>query len=132
MSKATVLASLLVIGYLVFEAYAITRAGYRTEPLYILDRYVSANHATARCGDPPAAQREKFMRNLAVVRRDAAGDLAEAHPQAGAGQVAAMLDERVAAVEREIDELVAELGCDASEVRSLLLLHRARARLKLR
>lgn len=132
MKASTLFATIVVVGYIGFEIYALQRAGYRTEPAYILNEFVGAERATSRCGDPDADVERDFTRNMGAVKRSAARDYAEKNPGASSGDVDRYIADSVRQRVSEVDASVDTAGCDAPEVRRLVMLYEKRARLNLR
>jgi len=125
-------AGLVVSGYLGFEIYTLKRLGYRTEPLFIYDRFLESRYGAQACGDLDPERLKKFERNLAAVERRALRDLGEADAQAGEQEITAKLASRRAGVEAETAALIAREGCDSIEAFKLKKSFENRARLNLR
>jgi hypothetical protein len=132
MDKATFAALFFVLLYAGWEVHGLYSSRHLMEPLYIYDQFVGADRAVERCGGAEAGEREKFLRNLDSVTRDAGEDLAEKHPEEDAGAIEARLAELRQEREAEVDALIEAQGCDGKEVWTLLRLHKMRARLNLR
>ena len=132
MNKGGILFLLLAAGYVGFELYILQQTGYRTEPLFIFDKFVTADQAAARCPGPDAGQRERFARNLQSVRRRAMREVAETNPQWAPPKVERTIAERAAQKRGEVDAMVDARGCDDSAVWELLKGFENRARLNLR
>ena len=81
MNRGVVFAVILLVGYVGFEMYAVSRVGYRLEPLYIFERFVEADRAVSACGAPPAEMRDRFARNRRSVRSRAEQELLDAKPE---------------------------------------------------
>ena len=126
-----ILAVVFVAGYIGLELYFVQKLGYRMEPLYIHNEFVSANHAVERCGSPAAEERERFLRNFSIVADRASEALEQESPETSAQGIALALTQRRAEREREIDALIEAKGCEDMELWRLVKLHEARARLNL-
>ncbi len=131
MKAGPALAILVLAAYIGFEIYALHRAGPRMEPAAILERFTSAQQATARCGEPAATVRADFERNYGHVRRNALEDAAEAAPDEPDATVTARIDAQIRAAQTSTDELIDAKGCEDMEVWRLLQLYEKRARLNL-
>ena len=131
MNKGVIFAVVLLIAYVGFETYAVSRVGYRMEPLYIFERFVEADRAVSVCGEPPAAMREKFARNRRSVRWRAEQELLEQNPGEAGDKIEGLLAERVLSIESGVDKLIAERGCDDLEIFKLSKGYENRARLNL-
>ncbi len=131
MRLGPVLAVVFVAGYIGLELYFVQKLGYRMEPLYIHNEFVSANYAVERCASRAAEERERFLRNFSVVASRAGEALAQESPEKSAQDIALALAQRRAAREREIDALIEAKGCDDMDLWRLVKLHEARARLNL-
>jgi hypothetical protein len=131
-NAGAIIAGAVVIGYLGFEIYSLKRLGYRTEPLFIYDRFVEARYGALACGDIDESRLAKFDQNLSSVERRALRDLREVNAQAGERQIAAMLASRRADVEADTAALIAREGCDSIEAFKLNKSFENRARLNLR
>jgi hypothetical protein len=118
---------ILIGGYLAFEAHLMHKAAYRLEPLYLYDQFVIAGEAVARCGDPPAAELDQFIRNLQATERRTLAALRESRPDTPDDALAAELAERRAGREAETAAEIERLGCDAPETRAMLKRYEIRA-----
>jgi len=125
------LAVVFVAGYIGLELYFVQKLGYRMEPLYIHNEFVSANYAVQRCGGPAADERERFLRNFSIVTRRANEALEQESPEKSAQDIALALAQRRAEREREIDALIEAKGCEERGLWGLVKLHEAGARLNL-
>jgi hypothetical protein len=121
---------LIVVGYVVFEGYALTKISYRAEPLYIFDQFLSANHAVRTCGAPEEAQLQQFERNLRSVTNRAAKELRELHPDTSAEEIEQMISARDEERRREVDAIVRAGGCSDPQMKTLLKRFEIRARLR--
>jgi len=70
----------LLIGYIAFEAYAVHRASYRTEPAYIHNMLIEARAAVEACDDGSTRDVEGFDRILRRVTAKYRGELLEKSP----------------------------------------------------
>lgn len=132
MNLRSILAILVVVGYVGFEVNALRMVRYRFEPLYTLDRFASMHHATVRCGDPEPDVRERFRLNFAAVRTRAEREIAADPEQPSPEEVQRLLTERIRAREREIDALIESEGCEGPEMWRQLKRYEQRARLNVR
>ncbi|MEE4330570.1 MAG: hypothetical protein V2J10_06860 [Wenzhouxiangella sp.] len=131
MNQGTILAIIVVVAYLAFEVFAISKVSYRTEPLYIFGRFVAVDRAMALCGAPDSQMRSRFSRNRASVRQRAERELVEGNPGESREVIDRLLAERIQQHESEVDALVEALGCDDIEIFKLKRGYENRARLNL-
>ncbi len=131
MKAGPILAVIFVAGYIGLEIYFVQKLGYRMEPLYIHNEFVSANYAVERCGSPAGEERERFLRNFSIVTSRASKALEEESPDKSAADIALALAERRTEREREIDALIDAKGCKDMDLWRLVKLHEIRARLNL-
>ena len=131
MKPGTLLFILILFGYFAFEAWAVSRVGYRMEPLYIFERFVAADLAMARCGQPDSAMQSDFVRNRASVRQRAERELLKQHPAETPETIDRQLSEVIQSQETEVGALIDELGCDDIEIFKLTKGYENRARLNL-
>ncbi len=132
MSIPSVLAIVVVIGYLVFEVSILHKQRYRMEPLFVHNEFVTANHATQRCGEPDEAERQQFLLNFKVVQRNALADLMEKTPETATVEASAELARLRTERESEVDTFIDSNGCDDKQVWRWVKLHDVRANLSLR
>lgn len=116
MKKEALVGILVVAGYVGLEGYAASRAAHRMEPLFIFDQFIRADRAVEVCGGHDETTRERFARNLEVVRRNAERDLADAHPKADPGDAEAMAKARANEKRAEVDAEIDAEGCDGKAV----------------
>ena len=131
MKPGTILFVLVVIGYFAFEMYAVSKVGYRMEPLYIFERFVAVDRAMTRCGQPDAAMKADFNRNRASVQQRAKRELFEQSPEETQEDINRLLTETIQREEEEVDDLIDELGCDDIELFKLMNGYENRAHLNL-
>jgi hypothetical protein len=131
-SLGAIAAIVIVVGYVGLELSTLHTQRYRTEPLFIFDEFVTADHAAQRCGEPDAEERERFQSNFQVVRRKALAELQEAKPQATAAELTSRLDSLAAERTGEVDAFIDSNGCEHTDVWRWVKLHEVRARLNLR
>ena len=120
MSKGPLIAVLVVLGYIGFEAYSVHRVGYRMEAPYIFDQFVSAYRAASVCRTPEAEQQQKFLRNLSSVTKRAEKAWAKTQTGASPDAVERTAATRRKAAEEEVDALIETRGCEDMEVWKLL------------
>ena len=120
MNKGTILAIIVLAGYIGFEVYAINKVSYRMEGLYIFDQYVSAQRAFSVCNKPEGKKYEKFLRNLAAVRRRALKELAEEQPEVSADEIQHLAALRETENQNKVDTIINAKGCEDKEVWTLL------------
>lgn len=132
MKPGALIAGVVVVGYIAFEVYALYHNRDRADPVNIYDQFITARHAVARCGDPPADQLDRFSENLHAVTIRATRTLKERNPQASSDEI----DDMVAAISeqraQEIDALVAAQGCSAPQIKTNLKRFEIKARLRAR
>jgi len=114
-SAAAVLAGLIVVGYIGFELYTLKHLSYRTEPLFIYERFIKDRHGAVACGDVDPGQLARFDRNLASIERRARRDLAETEGLSKDEAIDAALAGRRSDAEAEAAALIAPEGCDGIE-----------------
>jgi hypothetical protein len=131
MNKGVVLAVILLVGYAGFETFAVSRVGYRMEPMYIFERFVAVDRAMRVCGEPPAEMRNRFDRNRASVRRRAEEELEDENPGEASATIDRLLAQRISDTEAGVDALIAERGCGDIEIFKLTKGYENRARLNL-
>lgn len=132
MKISSILAILVVLIYAGLEISTLHTQRYRTEPLFIHGQFVSADHATERCGEPEAEERARFRSNFRAVQRNALEDLQEDSPDATEESLRRRLDELAATRVMELDALIDSNGCSDPEVRRFVKLHEVRSRLNLK
>lgn len=132
MNVRVVLATLFVVGYVGFELFAIQKTKYRTEPDFIFNEFIGIQRASERCGDPDDDVKRRFARNLASVRRGAREDYIEQQPDRSEADADDFIDALIGEREREVDQLIDDQGCEAADVRRLVILYERRANLNLR
>jgi len=132
MNLRAALAALFVLGYLGFEIYAIQKTGYRTEPDYIFSQFVGAKAASERCGEPSDEVSRRFSRNFAAVERGAREDFVEQQANETAASTSDYINELIGEREREVEQMIDSQGCEAADVRRLVVLYERRANLNLR
>ena len=128
---AGILATIIVAGYLGFELYGLHRARERMEPVAVFTQYSGLRHAVTLCDETPA-DRSDFERNFDAVTRLATADLLEKNPDRSEADVAIELESKRETRESEVEDVIAQQGCDSKEAFRLLKLYEARSRLKLR
>lgn len=131
MNQGTILAIIVLIAYLAFEVFAISRVSYRTEPLYIFGQFVAVDRAMALCGEPDSQMRSRFTRNRASVRQRAERELVDRNPDESPDTIDRLLAETIQKHEAEVDALVEELGCNDIELFKLKRGYENRAGLNL-
>ncbi|MEM1080376.1 MAG: hypothetical protein AAGH65_02230 [Pseudomonadota bacterium] len=131
MNAGTVLFLLIVVAYLGFEVWAVSKVGYRMEPVYIFERFVAVDRAMTRCGQPDAAMKTDFDRNRASVRQRAERELAEQGGDTNPAMIHQTLTDALRAQEAEVDALIDAVGCDDIELFKLMKGYENRARLNL-
>jgi hypothetical protein len=131
MDKSGFLVAFFVLGYLAFEIYGVHSSRHLMQPGYIYDKYTAAQHAVERCGLPEGANQAQFANNIAVMRRKARAELAQADPAAAAGAIDAELERRAAAKRAEVDALIEEQGCKGKALWTLAKNYEQNARLRL-
>ena len=132
MNIGTIIAVVVVIGYIAFEVSTLYQLRHRMEPLYVFDEFVTADRATAKCGAPGPEERDDFLRNFAVVERNALADLAETSPNDSTEAHSAMLEQLRNDRIQEVDLFIEENGCQDQMAWRWVKLHEVRARLNLR
>ncbi len=132
MSLGAIAAVVIVLGYVGLELSTLHTQRYRTEPLFIFNEFVTADQATARCGDPGEEERHRFQSNFQAVKRKALVELQETQPQAATAELVRQLD--ALATERigEVNQFIDNNGCEHTDVWRWVKLHEVRARLNLR
>ena len=131
MKPGTFLIILILLAYFGFEIFAISRVSYRMEPMYIFERFVAADRAMTRCGQPGSAMRSNFARNRASVRQRAKRELLKQNPAETAETIDRQLSEVIQSQETEVNALIDKLGCDDIEIFKLIKGYENRARLNL-
>ena len=131
MKAGPILAIIILLGYVGFELYTLSRLGYRMEPLYIFERFAAVEHAMERCGEADADLQNRFTRNRATVQSRARRELVEQNPEQSPEMIDRLMAEIIQSQEAEVDALIAELGCDDIEIFKLTRGYENRARLNL-
>lgn len=131
MRAGALLALIVVVAFLGFELYTLTRLSYRTEPLYIYDQWLRADAAFERCGSGDHSERKAFLRNLSAVRRRAADALADELPGDDDAARDLRLEQRAAQQRQAVLNVVTAGGCGDKQVWRWLKTHEQRARLNL-
>jgi len=121
----------IVVGYFAFEIYAVSKVSYRTEPVYIFERFVAVDRAMNRCGQSGNDTKVDFDRNLAAVQRRAELELLEQNPSKSVNDIQAFLTQTERQQQAEVDTLIDELGCDDIELFKLVRGYANRARLNI-
>lgn len=130
--KSTALPFLLFVGgYLAFEIYGVHSSKHLMEPMRIYGQYVAAQRAASHCGTGDAQTRERFSHNLAVMRRRASQQLAEAEPDLTERDIDTRLDALAATREAEVEALIDGGDCGRGELFALSKTFEQRARLGL-
>lgn len=128
MHPGAIAALLLALSFTLFEIYTVKRSGYRMQPTYILDKYVASMHGTELCGEPTTRQRETFDKKYVGVRRRTAKSVQTEHPDYNPQQVEAAVVALEAAAKDNAAAMVQAGGCQAKDVRRLLLSFEMRTR----
>lgn len=132
MKATTVLLLAIVLAYLAFEVHVVSRNAYRTEPAFIFGEFITASRAVSRCGPLKPVDEERFEANYRYAKWRAASALAEASSAEPAVAVEARLRAQESEGRRQVDEQVAELGCEDIELFKLRKRYENLARLRLR
>ena len=120
MTKGSILAIVVVAGYIGFELFTFHKARYRMEAPYVFNQFVAAHRAYTSCKTPEGQQYNRFVRNMGIVQQRAVGKLSEQHPQASTDDIEQLVKVRTDEQYQIVDTLVSDSGCSDIEVWKLL------------
>ncbi len=120
MKSGTALAALAVIGYIGFEAYAVHKASYRTEPAYLHNMLVQAKSVVQACGSVEGRDLAGFDRTLARVTQKFKLEIAEQNPGKDNRAIDQTIAGKAADSQSAVMDTVARLGCEDLEIRKHL------------
>ena len=118
MKSGPVLAVLVVIGYVGFEAYAVYKVSYRTEPTYLHNMLVKAKTVVQACAADTDRDVEGFERTLARVTQKFKLEIAAQSPHGDGNAIDEAIATKAAASQRAAEVEVAKLGCEHLEIRN--------------
>ena len=113
MKSGTPIFILIVIAYVGFEVWAVSKSSYRLERDFIYGQHVGAAYAVSVCSIDKSENGARFERNVAYAKQRARDPLLETSSE---DEVAAALAKVEADARAEVDAIVAEKGCDDIEV----------------
>lgn len=128
MKIGTIVAFLLVAGYLAVEFTAMVRARPRMEPDAIYGTMIEARTAVERCGDPSAEQVAGFEAELERMRGRVRTKFSDAPAAPDSTSVEASIAALTRRVRHETEAMIDAEGCDSFAARRLLQRHRMHAR----
>ncbi|MFK7966262.1 MAG: hypothetical protein AB8C46_20045 [Burkholderiaceae bacterium] len=118
MKSGTTLAVLFVIGYVGFEAYAVHKVSYRTEPTYLHNMLIQAKTVVQSCAADTNRDVEGFERSLARVTQKFKLEIAEQSPSRDSSEIDQVIASKAAASQSAAEDEVARLGCKHIEIRN--------------
>lgn len=116
MKSGTVIALVVLTGYIGFEAYAVRKARYRTEPAYIYNMLVEAKAAAELCdtGDPELLG--KFDKTLLRVTQQYRDDLADKNSSLDAASIDKKISDQNIAASSKLKRFHELNGCSHKEM----------------
>ena len=132
MKAGTALLLAIVLAYLAFEVHVVSRNAYRTEPAFIFDEFIAASQAVRRCGPLKPVDASRFEANYRYAAWRAASAVTDDAPADAPAAAERRRAAREAEVRQRVDGLVADLGCEHTELFRLRKRYENLARLNLR
>lgn len=127
-NKGTILAVLLVLGYVGLEGYAVKKVSYRTKPDYIHDVLIQAKTVTEACNSDRLEYRDRFEKTLTRVVNSYRSMLADANPKATDSDISQQLADRTVQSVTEAESELSGMDCNHQTMKDHFQRYRLYAR----
>ncbi len=97
----------------------------------IMGQFVQVSYASSRCAKPDQEKLANFLKNFNIVYTRGTEELKKRNPTKSEHQVLQGLKQSVAAVEKAIDEVIRDKGCNDPRIQDLVQRFDMQANLKL-
>lgn len=124
MNTGTILAVMVVVAYLGFEAVAAYKASHRMEPAYIHNLLVETHNAVEICNSDVSALRERFERTLSRATNAFERSLLDITPNAKPEEIVSQIIEQRSQAQSRVTQSLAEAGCDSRQMKDHLIRYR--------
>ncbi len=111
MNIGTILAIVVLAGYVGLEAFTIRSASERMKPAYIHPLLIEAKTASDICYSSALVLEERFNKTLQRTSNSHREAMSEAAPTLSAGDIDQQLAQLIAASEKKVTEEVTAKGC---------------------
>ncbi|MFK8080812.1 MAG: hypothetical protein AB8B97_11055 [Granulosicoccus sp.] len=128
MKSGTLIAIIILSGYVALEAYTIRKASQRMEPAYIHNLLVEAKAATELCNSTALELESRFARTLQRATDSYAKDLLENNSDLSAKAVEEQIEQQTVAARLTATEAVNTDGCSHPDSKAQFQRYRIYAR----
>ncbi|MFK7994116.1 MAG: hypothetical protein AB8B87_08250 [Granulosicoccus sp.] len=111
MKSGTLIAVLILTGYVALEAYTIRKASHRMEPAYIHNMLIEAKVATELCKAKALELKPRFDKTLHRVTESYQTELRANDPDLTDNELSQQLALQVAAANERVTQAVNAAGC---------------------
>ena len=118
MSRGSLIAVVVVLAYVGFEAYAVHKVSYRMEPAYIHNMLIEARQAMRLCRDGGGELEDRFDSTLSRVSQQYREQIAEERPKLDSAGIERVVSARTRAASDAIDALQSAKGCTHQEMKN--------------
>ena len=118
MKKGTIIATVILAGYVGLETYTIRQASDRMEPAYIHNLLIEAMAASQICQSSALELEERFTRTLQRTTSSYQVELSKAVPQSTEAAIEQQLTQRVASSKSKVAEEVNTKGCSHPDIKA--------------
>jgi len=121
-----------LIAFFAAAISSITVAQQKLDIVQIMEQFIQASYAASRCIKPDQETLSRFFFNFNIVSVRAGEELKKRNPGQSDQQIVEGLKQLTGAVEKAIDSVIREKGCDDPRIQDLLKRFEIQANLKLR
>ena len=118
MKSGTLIAVVVLGGYIGLEAFTIRQASYRTEPDYIYQLLIEAEAAALLCNHSVLELQPRFKRTLARVTDSYMQKLTEDRGETSQEELSRLLEQQSLSARQSLEKTVAEKGCSDPELKA--------------
>ena len=118
MKSGTLIAVVVLGGYIGLEAFTIRQASYRTEPDYIYQLLIEAEAAALLCNHSVLELQPRFERTLARVTDRYMQKLNENRSETSLEELSGQLEQQSLVARQSLEKTVAEKGCSDPELKA--------------
>ena len=118
MKSGTLIAVVVLGGYIGLEAFTIRQASYRTEPDYIYQLLIEAEAAALLCDHSVLELQPRFERTLARVTDSYMQKLSEDRGETSPEELSGQLEQQSLSARQSLEKTVAEKGCSDPELKA--------------
>lgn len=128
MNTGTILAIVVLLAYLGFEAVAFYKVSHRMEPAYIHNLLVETKAAVDICNTDVSALHERFERTLSRATNTLKKNLAENIADANSQDIENQIIEHISQAQGRARQSLATTGCESQQMKDYAAKYRIYAK----